>query len=136
MKLSKLFLSWFAGIADGEGCIYIAKQCRGKKTYFAPAFSVCMTHKRTMFKIAKMCKAKLYTHIPHYPNAKRYWTVRFWNQDGRKMLQQILPFLVTKYKQAKIMIQLCKIQTHSKRGHVHHSKLQERLYKEVKQLNV
>lgn len=130
--------AWLAGILDGEGCVYAGRfrqRKPGGPRYIQPGVVVTMTHEKTMRKIARLCKRPLYTHVPNYPRAKRYWSVRWWSQDTRRILDVVLPYLVTKFVQAKVLIRLTKIQAKSRKNHMASPRLQRQLYAKLKQLN-
>ena len=131
-------LAWFAGIIDGEGCIrgYRTKVIKGKSGVNL-SVTVQMTSKRTIVnlkRIAKMGTILEKKRVKHY---RQIYVWAVWAQQGAKLLKEILPFLYTKQKQAKIFLKIAESMNYKKlRGRTseRERKWQDKFLKKLKDL--
>jgi hypothetical protein len=101
-------LAWAAGIIDGEGCIHIsrvkASVCNQRQSdRYSLMLKLTMTHKETI--------DKFYTILPgatiqtgQRPNRKRTYTLNYRITKAIAAIRLLLPYLVTKKKEAKLAL--------------------------------
>lgn len=115
-------LAWAAGLIDGEGCITIArrrpsKSSRTKSTYYLPVLRVAMCHRPTLQKLCDMFELGT---VHGNPASKHGHTQSYaWMIQARpvgEVVSAILPFLVTKKKEAEILMQFIRLGTGKKGG--------------------
>lgn len=100
--------AYWAGIIDGEGTINIAKALRASERSKSPNHQIRLTMTNTdeslvqemkkFFKVGNVCNAK--TPIGS-KEAYKYYTS---NSDALSVIRQVLPYLITKKKQAMLAI--------------------------------
>jgi hypothetical protein len=96
--------AWLAGIIDGEGCIYARMEKTG---YLKSSVQVIMAHLPTMERISQITGGNApKPQTPAPSNKHKAWRIQFQAQRGATLLRQLLPYLVTKKRQAEIFIQL------------------------------
>lgn len=102
--------AWLAGIIDGEGCISLFK----RSTYYVPSVKVANTNE----KLINRCKELLneaeieycirYSDRGERKNAKPAWEIVMESRPRViAFLNLILPYLVSKDEQAKLVLDWC-----------------------------
>jgi len=94
--------AYFAGILDGEGHISISQH----GTTYKGAISVGMDDPQAVMLLWREYPEALVTYRPHKPsdpNSKFEWRIAFNHYKGYQFLEDVLPFLVVKYEQAKVL---------------------------------
>lgn len=102
--------AWFAGIIDGEGCISLYKRA----SHFVPSVKVANTNELLINK----CKQVLdeagieycirYSDRGERKNAKPAWELMMESRPRViATLELILPYLVSKQEQAKLVLDWC-----------------------------
>lgn len=139
-----ILLSYLAGLIDGEGTIRIGYSSPPKKypnhnpKYYA-GISIGMTNKKAIEIVVKKFGSKLREEC--VPNRK---IVYRWGTSGNKVvptiLKQLLPYLVVKKEQAKLVIEFCEQQKHTgfrRNKYLPKEELlrREEFYQKVKKLN-
>lgn len=112
----QLKLAWLAGIMDGEGTLGIHKHARknGNKSVYAVAFSVGNTDKKMIDQVSSILKCVGVQACPSVYQIKlKSWKPMYFIQIGKrseivKILDKLLPFLVTKKERASLVLEWCK----------------------------
>lgn len=97
-------LAWLAGILDGEGTITLCGN-RRKRSYYIQV-SIGMTHLPTIQHIRRTTAVGFFVRsVPKNPKHRTcyYWTARC--KNAAMWLRKLLPYLVTKKRQAKIALE-------------------------------
>jgi hypothetical protein len=105
----KMFLSYFAGFMDGEGTISLSRRSRGLWTSYICYVSVANSdygvleyiHSRIGFGTFRN-KPTNNNRFGHKPMYGLYWS----QKSARAIAGALLPYLVVKQKQAKIILSL------------------------------
>lgn len=110
--------AWLAGFLDGEGSFMITRQRRGESCYYSAAISASNTDRR----LVDRCRALAGGLIVRSPMKNTRWkTAYIWSVKGRlvrPLIGAVLPFLVSKRKQAENLLALRDITRNgSKSGH-------------------
>ena len=113
MSVRDVDLAWLAGIIDGEGCFTIYAVTR--KDAETPSPSACLTITNSNRLLLLRCKEildelniKYLYHDPKngYQQGRKVMRIRVKNYSSvRKLIELILPFLVGKVDQARIMLE-------------------------------
>lgn len=107
-KLSKEQKAYIAGIVDGEGCIAIDK--RTDRDYkhgysFMATLRVGNTYKRLIDYLNKVTGlGSINFSKKEDIKYKDYWSWRLHTQQASQLIKVILPYLIVKKKQAKIIL--------------------------------
>jgi hypothetical protein len=97
--------AWLAGIVDGEGTITLCPNSNGIGIGYI-SISIGMTHVATIRHIRSLTGHGMFVmSVPKNPKHRTcyYWTVRC--KQAAAVLRKLLPFLVTKKKQALLALQ-------------------------------
>ena len=111
MELTELERAYIAGLLDGEGCFflhkYISSRKRPNQFQFSVGVKLNMTHKETVEWFAGKVETKLLTCKRDYrsENAKLQWRAQLGPRKAIELCKLILPFLITKKEQAKLLIE-------------------------------
>lgn len=111
MELTELEKAYIAGLLDGEGCFflhkYISSRKRPNQFQFSVGVKLNMTHKETVEWYANKVGSTLVTCKRDYrrENAKLQWRAQLGPKKGIELCKLILPFLITKKEQAKVLIE-------------------------------
>jgi hypothetical protein len=103
-----LQLAWFAGLVDGEGCIFIGGYTKNGKPnpYYFVNLTICMTHLTTLEVVCTMWG--LGRVVPHSKSKKDIRKQRWdWCVSGPRCSQILTlcyPYLITKKADALIAI--------------------------------
>jgi hypothetical protein len=104
--IDTLKLAWAAGFTDGEGYIGLTRwfdKQRGYHTYRVQ-FEVAQVHKLPIELMSSMFPG--IGRVRHYENKKRgYWTWRVFGQDAIEVIKVLLPYLVMKQEQARLVLE-------------------------------
>lgn len=95
-------LAYCAGFVDGDGSIYaiVAKQKNGIGTYVRPCISANGYDARPLQRIAGLLGGEV------KPQPKGF-SVLFYYGGAKKAVERLLPYLMAKKRQAKLLISLC-----------------------------
>jgi hypothetical protein len=97
---NEIKLAYFAGLADGEANIGIYKS--GKQ--FRPEFSIGMTCKETIFALKDFFKCgNIRFKKRKQPHHKDMWVFYATFKSAVKIIEQLLPYLITKKKEAEFV---------------------------------
>jgi len=139
-----IFLSYLAGIVDGEGTIRIgatnpsAKHPNRNIIYYA-SIGLGMTDKAVIELFVKKFGAKLRKEcVPNRKMIYRWGTCG--NEAVPKIIKKLLPYLIVKKKQAKLVIKFCENRKttgfrRNKKLPISELRRREELYWKVKKLN-
>jgi hypothetical protein len=139
--------AWFAGFVDGEGTIGLQRIKRvlsdGRQVFqYMPKMSVANTHLPTIRLIAKITngarsqwplqnrKNSILKDGSVIGNYKQCYCVQWSAERARILLREILPFLVTKKKQAELVLSCPKGRRGGLNGHKRNTQLSERTRKQ------
>ena len=139
-KFTEVEKAYLAGIIDGEGCLSVSKEKSPKGEYkilYKAHLKITNTNQKLiqwLEKIIGKCYIKTDKGDPK-------WKLRFsWIMTDRDkmfpLLKEILPYLILKKKQAKLILKLRKGK--QKKGiafDVEERKFREKLYQSMKKLN-
>lgn len=136
MELKENEKAYIAGIIDGEGCITASKVKSRKSTTIHQRVRVANSDGRLTEWLHKKCGG----FIANYRRSgKPKWkSLKVWELSGRKgadLMRLILPYLVTKKEQAKLMIELSLLQLKSRKGKKYNEERQNKILEEYHQLN-
>lgn len=139
MSADKLKLAYIASFVDGDGCIGLSQ--RQNKNRYYPYLRIANTNIKILKYIQKFYGfGSIQTANTTYrttPNCKQCYYYQTVNQKATKIISSILPYLVLKQNQAKLIV---KFQSKVKNyGYWNkNSKLfawQENYYKKIRKLN-
>jgi len=96
--------AWLAGIFDGEGCVW----CRWPKRKNV-IVEIKMTHFETIHRINSLFQGRIATGAlsKNAFGRKPQWRWSLDTRGSRLFLSLVLPYLVTKRREAEIALQLC-----------------------------
>jgi len=103
--ISRVDLAWLAGLVDGEGCIALYRDTQ--RSRLRAAVVIANTDARIIAKISKILYEANIKY--HYTLRKRknfclsITTIGF--RSCKKLLEMVLPYLVGKKEQAKLMVE-------------------------------
>lgn len=111
LNLSESEKGYLAGIIDGEGTIKVK---RALKSWYAPFVSVTNTDQTLMDYLQQLLGVKGYGHTYHehrkIPNHKTKYVYNIASVQGvKQILMQIIPLLIIKKKQAKLVLEFIAI---------------------------
>jgi len=95
-------LGYVAGIIDGEGSIYIARETQRNNTTYRLMVSVCNTYFDVMYSLYEGFGGSFYED-----SKKRKKTLYYWRLSGKKaaeFIKLILPYLRIKQHQAEVAL--------------------------------
>jgi len=108
--MEKLPIEWVAGFFDGEGCAKIGKQAKQLSGNVYPHATLMLSQSGEdgldiLQRIQKQFGGKIYHHLkPGEHKATKHAYKLYWNKDdGLIFLNQIIPFLHLKQKDAKLV---------------------------------
>lgn len=116
-NINKIIFAYLAGFIDGEGCINIYKTTPNKH-HLKPRYelNVCIynTHKPTMDYLQEIINSitKCNVRLRHRTGWKEHWKdsceIRCGTQQAKILLENVLPYMVTKKEQAKLALEFIK----------------------------
>lgn len=102
-------LAWVAGFIDGEGCVSIYKQ-RSKSTrlgyIYVGAIDVVNTDIRGLYKLHELFGGSVHKRREVRASDAPVYVWRVANRAAARVAEAILPYLVMKQEQAKLLIAL------------------------------
>lgn len=131
---------WLAGIVDAESSLSLIK-CK-KKTkrgfQYIPRFSCASTTPLLLIQILKVCYPYGFLSSHHQDKRSDFWQktrkVCITSNGLRVILPKIMPFLILKRKQAKILLRAMQLLSYGKKSAEKEKELFD-LYLEIKKLN-
>ena len=101
--LSDLDASYIAGIVDGEGCVHVTKVRNvNSKSGFVYRSGVVIGN--TSFSLLRWIKntigAGTIKRNKKHPRHKQSWQYNLWSDEASRLLEQLIPYLLVKEKQA------------------------------------
>lgn len=100
--------AYIAGLIDGEGCITIAKhksgQPKGKMWYYQPIITLANTDKTMINYITERYECNIVKQQRRKENYKQMYWISFTGDRLKIFLNDILPYLVCKRTQARIVL--------------------------------
>lgn len=137
--MNKYELAYFAGLMDGEGCFNINFN-KKRNTYQAR-----LTMSNTNIAMIEWCRdkvgGKIYRRKKYFIHHKDKWEWMSWGDKEilKKLLQDMLPFLVGKQEQCKVLIRFQKtLNSQINRGRRLEADIKayrKKLYQQIKILN-
>ena len=114
--MKKTEIAYMAGLVDGEGCLYVGLDKRRKSGGHAPRLQIRMTHQPTIAWLASKWQVvvkKEKRKAPWRPTFK----VMLTGQKALNLVQQILPYLITKRAEAEEFVRfpICNLKGHNDR---------------------
>lgn len=100
-------IGWAAGIIDGEGCIRIAKRKRiNRPDEYAPLITIQMVDLRTILEVRSILsfQGRIYEYQRKQANRRLIYIIEARNEIAFRMLEVLLPYLITKKKQAAVVL--------------------------------
>ncbi len=110
-EFTQIELAYFAGIIDGEGCMYIGNFDCNKKTgipYFQTHIQVCNTDKNLIDWIQNTFGGKVSIKSRERTDRPRKLAY-LWNSSGERvthLCEVLLPYLIVKKKECEIMLKM------------------------------
>jgi len=104
--IDNLKIAWAAGFADGEGYIGLTRWFDKKRGYYTYRiqFEVAQVHETPIRLMSSMFSDV--GRVRHYTNHKRgYWTWRVFGQDAIEVIKILMPYLVVKQEQARLVLE-------------------------------
>lgn len=104
--------AYFAGAIDADGFITISRSTKRpvKRTYYAVKVGFTGTAEPLVQNLLKESfGGSVYTHIPKKSNAKPWHSWQAGEKKAKAALQAILPYLITKRRQAELCLELIDI---------------------------
>jgi hypothetical protein len=106
--------AYIAGIVDGEGCITVSRRydptCK-LGFYLRPFITVANTDKEML----SFCRdttgaGRLIYYVSRQANHRNAWRWNVWTQQAGDVLRVIVPYLITKRRQAELLLELIDLQ--------------------------
>lgn len=98
---------YLAGIIDGEGCLTIGKTMRKSDRSVSPTYASNLNVTNNNLELMNFLKENFVGRVYRKGNTKSYvWFAR--NNDTTWILENVLPFLIVKKEQAKILLEFRK----------------------------
>lgn len=105
----KIRAAYFAGVFDGEGSSYIirvrqSKWSRGGGFYYRAEISLGMSENRLIHELKRSYGGHVRSRPPHRGKLPMYeWSLKS-NDTKENFLLQVLPYLITKREQSKLIL--------------------------------
>lgn len=103
--------AWLAGIVDGEGSVFCSHNVTPHGHYYYINLRIRMSHRETIYKIQELvggavlienARARTRSHTA------TQWGVLYTGERAARILDEILPYMVTKKDQAEVAIHHCR----------------------------
>lgn len=122
LDLTDTQAAYIAGLIDGEGWVGICTMSPNLKngnvsTTFVPRVQVEMTNEKTIEWLHKTVGFGFITRIRERKDRKPAWKYVIANRQASKLLQRILPFMITKREQAELLIEIAILRANTPRGY-------------------
>ena len=124
--MNTLSAAWFAGLLDADGCITAYWQhARDGQTnrIWRPIVRIQLCHLPTIQFVARVVrgitgkKYKIQQYQPKMANTKLAYAINVGSKAAvLKLIETLLPFFVTKQRQAQLVLELCAIERDRRRG--------------------
>jgi len=101
---SEAQLAWLAGFVDGEGNIGIYRNNGRRYRNYVIRVCVVNTHKPSMARVADLMDAALVRRAQNHKGWKSAYVVSITGKKAAAVLEKLLPHLVTKKRQAKVVL--------------------------------
>lgn len=134
-------IAYLAGIIDGEGSITINRNTKytNGRVSLRPKVTVSMTHEPTIAHIWSIGNASGNHWIDRRRTGVNHYVAEWRYQDAARILRELMPYLITKREQAKLMIELCELREENQhagtRDISENYKKQELIASKIKLLN-
>ncbi len=98
---------YFAGLFDGEGCVYIQKHTRrnGKNPDIEVRATIANTHYGVLETVRKQYGGTI-SEQPFRGRRKRCWCIHIASNKAHKFFQDIYPFSIIKQKKIALALEL------------------------------
>ncbi len=128
-------LAYAAGIMDGEGTIVIVVRNRGKYNWYQDSISVHMGTGEVVDYLYNNFGGNRYVRKEV---GKTTYIWQMWCKQAREFLKKVMPYLITKKRQAEVFLEMGEIKEASKRfqkdpEYIQNKKLE--LYYELRNLH-
>lgn len=104
-KITVAQIAYLAGIIDGEGCIHILKQRKGKFVYYTLFMQVANTDPKLMLWIQEIFGGNVRPRKLCRSNKRNVWQWVLAARQAEEVLRLVIPFLVVKKDQAELSLQ-------------------------------
>ncbi len=105
MMYEPLHLAWAAGIVDGEGSILLQLTYYKDNPSYSPLIRVEMTHEETISRLRRIFGCGGSYSRQGKENWKATHTIQVNGRESIHVAKRLLPYLVTKRRQAELIIQ-------------------------------
>ncbi len=137
--LTDIEASWLACAVDGEGTIGIWRERRPKNRSgyrYRPVVQVCNTNWDFAATVKKLVDGYAYADTPKRDSGhKKLYRVNVSRRAVPNTIEQIMPYLIIKPRQAKIVLQFCRAVENAPVRASEDHEIFEQLYLECKELN-
>lgn len=138
--LSEARRGYLAGFLDGEGGIQITMSQRPNREYrvaLHPTVYLCNTHRKTIYELRSWLGGGSITRRQEHGNHKDSYVLSISGvRSITALLGFLLPCMITKCRQARVMIEYCRSRLAHYRGNDRRFNNKElRLYTTLKKLN-
>lgn len=107
-ELSIVQRAYLAGLIDGEGHISTYKR------WIEPVVGIANCNKKLMEQVRQLVAGRIIKTVPRKKKWKTMYQVRVVRiRDIKALLEQVLPFLIVKKRQAELMLELCNLKLSS-----------------------
>ena len=97
---------YFAGLFDGEGCIYVSKLPKTQRTYYNLSVVLCMCHEEVIKDFHRFYDCgTVHARSRKTPSGLTAYAWSAHGKDALHVLEQLTPYLRTKKEQAKVAMQ-------------------------------
>jgi len=132
-------IRYLAGFIDGEGCIEIHRNKRGKD-YFNLRLDITQVYKPVLASIQKDYGGYLIRSHGPRPNKSSRWYVEWSGEKAKDLIKLVLPYLIVKKKQAKLAMKFPYVRRGGDprvrhRYSIEDRKLRKSIYTQMKKLN-
>lgn len=107
MQLSIAHAAYLAGIIDGEGYVGLSRKREPTQRSgysYRPVLSVSNTKRELLEWIAEVTQVGSICAMKKMPRCKQSWVWQTWSQRASTILQQTIPYLIIKHRQARLVI--------------------------------
>jgi len=126
--------AYIAGFIDGEGCItvYKSESCIDSKLLIGNTNKEVIEKIRSIVGFGRIYQKKPYQHPLYH---KLLYSLEYSSRQAKEVLEEVLPYLIAKHKQAVLFITLVKLKEKSKPNKVFEKEQQEKIFEEIRFLN-
>lgn len=101
--MGRVRIDYLAGAIDGEGCVTFTQRAQAPWAY-TPNVYVVNTNRAWLKKLKQNFGGTLVPHGRHSPRHKFLYSLRWSGPAAQRLLRRVLPFLLMKQKQARLVL--------------------------------